>query len=199
HYHILLYTKPGKPHKFNTYAFYADFEKDENGASLNYADREDVWIINREYKPGQIKNKNELPKQLLTKMILYSSSQDDIVCDFFLGSFSTAKVAIGLDRNACGFEVNKKAFDYQIQEIQKIKKGDLLNEIRKVPENKFKNAGKEMPSEEKQKIIKDYHRLIATGLSKQESIEKIMDKYQRGYWSILKLINESSNSSLTLF
>jgi len=68
HYHILYYVKPGEKPTFNTFAFYSDSEKDQNGSSLNYRDREDVWIINREYKPGMIKNKNELPKALLTKM-----------------------------------------------------------------------------------------------------------------------------------
>jgi len=114
----------------------AGHEKTSNGRSLNYLDREDVWIINREYKTGQVKNKNELPKSLLTKMILYSSNKGDMVCDFFLGGFSTAKVAIGLGRNACGFEINKNAFDYQNEEIGKIKPGELLLQMRRVPENK---------------------------------------------------------------
>lgn len=200
HYHILLYVKPGKPHTFNTYAFYADFEKDENGRSLNYADREDVWIINREYKPNQVKNKNELPRQLLMKMILYSSKPEDIVCDFFLGSFSTAKVAIGLGRNACGFEINKNAFDYQIKEIEKIKKGELLQEIRKVPSNKFRRAGTPISVNEKSTIIQEYQKLIAQGKTQQQTIEQLMQKYQRGYWSILNIIqNNTSQSSLSLF
>ena len=136
HYHILYYTKKGGNITFNKNAFFADYEKTTNGRSLNYLDREDVWIINREYKPGQIKNKNELPKLLLIKMILYSSNIGDLVCDFFLGGFSTAKVAIGLGRNACGFEINKNAFDYQNGEIGKIKPGELLLQMRQVPENK---------------------------------------------------------------
>jgi site-specific DNA-methyltransferase (adenine-specific) len=120
HYHILYYIKTGGTVTFNTNAFFPNSEKASNGRNLNYLDREDVWMINREYKPGQIKNKNELPKSLLTKMILYSSNPNDLVCDFFLGGFSTAEVAIGLGRNACGFEINKIAFDYQISEMRKL-------------------------------------------------------------------------------
>ncbi|MEJ2303232.1 MAG: DNA methyltransferase, partial [Anaerolineales bacterium] len=75
HYHILFYKKPGKPHTFNTYARYGALEKTEDGGRMNYIDREDVWIINREYKPGRVKNKNELPTALLTKMIRYSSNE----------------------------------------------------------------------------------------------------------------------------
>jgi site-specific DNA-methyltransferase (adenine-specific) len=136
HYHILYYVKPKGKVTFLKNAFFADSEKSGNGGSLNYSHREDVWIINREYKRGQIKNKNELPKSLLTKMILYSSNENDLVCDFFLGSFSTAKVAIDLGRRACGFEVNKNAFDYQIKEIEKIKRSELLSRLRQLPENK---------------------------------------------------------------
>ena len=40
-------------------------------------------MINREYKPNQIKNKNELPTQLLIKMMQYSSNENDLICDFF--------------------------------------------------------------------------------------------------------------------
>ena len=128
HYHILYYIKKGGHVTFNKNAFYTDSEKTANGRSMNYLDREDVWIINREYKPGQIKNKNELPEKLLTKIIRYSSNKNDMVCDFFLGGFSTAKVAIGLGRKACGFEINKNAFDYQLKEIEKIIPCKLLLE-----------------------------------------------------------------------
>lgn len=198
HYHILYYIKPGKKHKFNTFAFYADFEKDEQGRSLNYQDREDVWIINREYKPGEVKNKNELPKKLLMKMILYSSQGDDLICDFFLGSFSTAKVAIALGRRACGFEINKSAFDYQIKEIQKVKYGELLETLRDLPENKFSNSGKPLTSTEIQNIFNDYQRLLANGFSKQQSIEQLTIQYKRGYWAILSIIEKSNpiNNSL---
>jgi site-specific DNA-methyltransferase (adenine-specific) len=120
HYHILYYIKNGGHVTFNKNAFYGDSEKTEYGGNLNYLDREDVWVINREYKPGRIKNKNELPVSLLKKMILYSSNKNDMVCDFFLGGFSTAKTAINLGRKACGFEINRIAFDYQIQQIAKI-------------------------------------------------------------------------------
>jgi len=115
HYHILYYVKPKGKVTFNTNAFYTKDDRKENGGSKQYNDLEDVWIINREYKPGKIKNKNELPAALLKKMILYSSNPDDIICDFFLGGFSTVKVAIELGRKACGFEINTNAFNHNIQ------------------------------------------------------------------------------------
>jgi site-specific DNA-methyltransferase (adenine-specific) len=204
HYHILYYVKPSENPTFNTNAFFADCEKSENGGSMNYLDREDVWIINREYKPGQVKNKNELPKSLLTKMILYSSNTNDIVCDFFLGSFSTAKVAIGLGRKACGFELNKNAFDYQLKEVEKIKSGELLTELRQIPENKLINKGKPLLQEEINLIVTEFTQLISKGMSQKNACNVISDKYGRGYWSILKMVsntknNPSQNKEMSLF
>ena len=193
HYHILYYVKPYGKVTFNTNVFYADYEKCENGGSLNYLDREDVWVINREYKPGQIKNKNELPKTLLIKMILYSSEPNDTVCDFFLGSFSTAKVAIGLGRKACGFEINTNAFDYQIKEIDKIKSGELLSEMRRVPENKHFNKGKPLLCEETEQIVEEFNLLQQKGFSQKSACVVISEKYGRGYWSILKIVNNNTS------
>lgn len=116
HYHILYCVKPGKKSTFNTYCRFNKDER-ENGRSLNYKDLEDVWIINREYKHGEVKNKNQLPSALLKKMIEYSSKPGDLVCDMFSGSFSTAKMAIELGREACGFEINQKAFEYQMTQM----------------------------------------------------------------------------------
>lgn len=130
HYHILFYTKPGGKHTFNTFCRYDKNMRSMKGNSLNYADREDVWIINREYKPNTIKNKNELPTELLTKMIQYSSNPHDVVCDLFLGGFTTAKVAIGLRRDIIGFEINKHAYDYQLDEMKKYKEGWLLDKTK---------------------------------------------------------------------
>lgn len=196
HYHILYYSKPGNKTTFNTYAYYSDSEKDENGGSLNYKDREDVWIINREYKPGEIKNKNELPTTLLKRMILYSSNPEDMVFDFFLGSFSTAKVALGLGRKASGFEKSEIAFNYQIKQMEKINPGELLLTLRTPPKNRLYNSGKTITDEEKKDIIKKFKGLIKTGSNKKQSIEKISQDTGRGYWSILKMVDGTTNKSV---
>ena len=116
---MLYYVKKGGRPTFNTYAFFTENERDERKGSLNYKHREDVWQIAREYKPNAIKNKNELPHALLEKMIRYSSNENDTVCDFFAGSFSTAKVSLLLGRKAVGFELNEKAYQYQMQHFNK--------------------------------------------------------------------------------
>jgi len=188
HYHILYYAKKGGERTFNTFAFFSDSELGANGGKANYQDREDVWIINREYQPGQIKNKNQLPTALLQKIIMYSSNENDLVCDFFLGSFSTAKVAIGLGRLACGFELNKAAFDYQINEIEKIKPGEMLAALNKPSENRLKNRGKKLTREESAQILKDFSNMMNNGATKKAAIEKVGEKYGRGYWSVLNLV-----------
>jgi len=186
HYHILFYTKGGGKRTFNTYAFFGDNEKSANGGSLNYLDREDVWVINKEYKPNQVKNKNELPEALLKKIILYSSNPDDVVCDFFLGGFSTAKVASKLGRKICGFELNKLAFDHNIEELEKIEFGyempiQLTNSA---PENR----GKKLTNDEKNLVLSSYYEIMQFGSTKKNAINAVAQKFGRGYWSIIRII-----------
>ncbi len=198
HYHILYYVKPGTKPIFNTHSRYSDSEKDtESNGSLNYQDREDVWIINREYKPGQIKNKNELPTQLLAKMIQYSSNEGGLVCDFFLGSFSTAKVALGLNRRVCGFEKSPIAYNYQITEMEKVISGSLMNNLRTPPPNKYFHQGKPFDENEKDEILRRFMELKKAGMSKKKIIEKLGQDLGRGPWSLDKIIS-TNKSHVTL-
>jgi len=195
HYHILFYTKPGARHTFNTFCRFGPAEKGDNEkGSANYQDREDVWIINREYKPGEIKNKNELPSKLLTKMIQYSSNEGDLVCDLFLGSFSTAKIAIGLNRKATGFEISKNAFDHQIQEIYKLREGSLIDTLKQPIVDIPKNEGRPWKPTEIQKVI-DRFDSLTTRFSKKEVIKILTEEFGRGTWSITKLLNKEHNKT----
>ncbi len=56
HYHILFYEKPGGERTFNLESRYGALERGPDNRSPNYSDREDVWCINRDYKPGRAKN-----------------------------------------------------------------------------------------------------------------------------------------------
>jgi len=190
HYHILFYKKPGKAHTFNTYARYGALEKTEDGGSLNYLDREDVWIINREYKPGQIKNKNELPTALLSKMILYSSNEEDLVCDLFLGSFSTAKVAIGLNRYATGFEISQRAYEYQTKEIEKVIPGSLLDKVKMPIGPNLDNQGKPWTKEEKLQVYERYKTLRNKLKTKRAVIDELSKEFGRGRFSLDKILKE---------
>ena len=190
HYHILYYTKPGGKITFNEHCRFGADEKTSENRSRDYQDREDVWIINREYKPGKIKNKNELPSKLLIKLIQYSSNENDLVCDLFLGSFSTAKIAIALNRKATGFELSKTAFNYQIKEIKKIKSGSLLETLPKPSKNTLTNQGKPWDAIEKKKLLEKYNELKDSGMTKKDVIEQLSSEFGRGYWSLTKILNQ---------
>jgi site-specific DNA-methyltransferase (adenine-specific) len=197
HYHVLFYTKGGAKRTFNTYAVFNDNEKTKGGGSLNYLDREDVWAINREYKPKQIKNKNELPEALLKKIILYSSNPNDLVCDFFLGGFSTAKVATKLGRRTCGFELNKLSFEYNVKELEKIPFGAEMPT--QTPDNGVpKNRGKKITPDEKDLIVSHYNELIKFGSTKKDAVNAVSKRAGRGYWSIIKLLDSMNAPDLSL-
>jgi len=191
HYHILYYTKPGGKKTFNTECRYFLSEKDERAGSLNYQDREDVWIINREYKPGKIKNKNELPIALLIKIIQYSSNEGDIICDLFLGGFSTARAAIGLSRRAIGFEISKPLFDSKIDEISALQQGFLLDSIRK-PEGVSNGLVRRNWTDAEIEILRNrYSELLKSGKKKKEITHILQEELNRGYWSVEKALRQT--------
>ena len=188
HYHILYYVKPGGRVTFNTFCRFGPDERVKNNRSLNYMDREDVWIINREYKPGQRKNKNQLPTELLTKLIQYSTNEGDLVFDLFLGSFSTAKVAVGMNRRAGGFEMSKLAFSFQMEEMKKLKPGALSQELRVPVLNGFQNQGKAWTHNEMEKVYRRYLTLIGVHRTKKRAVEILCEEFGRGRFSIGKLV-----------
>lgn len=191
HYHILFYEKPGVKRVFNLESRFGLKERTEDNKSCNNADREDVWIINREYKPGQIKNKNELPHKLLIKMIQYSSNEGDLVCDFFLGGFSTAKVAIGLNRKATGFEISKSMFDTKIEEMKTISPGYLAPMLRTPHIEEVENQGKSWCIEDRKNLEKRYSELIETKKRKKEILRILCEEFGRGRFAIEKALKKN--------
>ena len=118
HYHI-LYVKKTESAKviFNTYCRFGPDERDEHKRCLRYLDMQDVWAINRDYIRNEQINQNKLPDALVAKMVQYSSNPGDTVCDFFLGNFTTAKVALRLGRVPMGFELNENAYRIGMQKL----------------------------------------------------------------------------------
>jgi site-specific DNA-methyltransferase (adenine-specific) len=190
HYHILLYEKPGGRRTFNLESRYGLGEVNGDGRSLNNTDREDVWQINREYKPGVVKNKNELPPELLTKMIQYSSNEGDLVCDFFLGGFSTAKTAIGLNRLATGFECSAAIFDTRIKEIGALQPGSLLAALRRPAVQPPKNRRKSWTDTDIRYLAREFKKGRARGETKKEIIAALGDALGRGRWAIEKALKK---------
>ncbi|WP_424026696.1 DNA-methyltransferase [Methanoregula sp.] len=190
HYHILFCEKPGGVRTFNVESRFGLKEANENGRSINYFDREDVWTIPRQYKPGKIKNQNELPDELLKKMLQYSSNEGDLVCDFFMGGFSTARVAIGLNRKFVGFELSSSIFQEKIKEIETLEPGYLFSKLRTPIVKKSINQGKSWDPEECQKLLSRYNELLKSGKTKKDVVVILQDEFQRGYWSIEKALKK---------
>jgi site-specific DNA-methyltransferase (adenine-specific) len=191
HYHILLYTKPGGKHTFNLESRYGLAEKDANDRSLNNRDREDVWVINREYKPGRLKNKNELPLPLLVKMIQYSSNEGDLVCDLFLGGFSTAKAAIGLNRRATGFEISQPIFNLKVGEMKNVRPGSLNADLRLPLVDNPARSRQPWTDAELQRLRREYRRLAATGIPKKEIVRLLQKTFGRGRFAIEKALQKA--------
>ncbi len=192
HYHILFYEKPGGSRTFNIESRFGLNEKNSEGRSLNNTDREDVWQINREYKPGVVKNKNELPSELLLKLIQYSSNEGDLVCDLFLGGFSTAIAAIGLNRRATGFEISPAMFDARIPMIEGMEPGSLLPQLREPAIEPRKNQRKAWTDEDIQYLVREFEKRRASGETKKEIIAALGDALGRGRWAIIKALKKSA-------
>lgn len=188
HYHILFYEKPGGERTFNLESRYGAGERGPENGSLNYRDREDVWCINRKYKPGQAKNKNELPMELLAKMIQYSSDEGDLVCDMFLGGFSTARVAIGLNRRATGFEVSGRVFDLKIEELRDTGIGSLLPSLRTPRIGERENRGRPWTETDRNTLVSRFTALIGAGETRKKAVEVLGREFGRGRWSIEKML-----------
>jgi site-specific DNA-methyltransferase (adenine-specific) len=107
HYHVLFWQKPNKGKLKRT--FNSNWKYSDNKDS--YHDRLSVQDMPRDYKPGQIKNKNQLSEDFIMKFIMYSSRRGDTVLDCFGGGFTTGRTALRYGRKFIGFELNKNAYD----------------------------------------------------------------------------------------
>ncbi len=190
HYHILFYEKPGGQRTFNAESRFGFTEKTAHGRSPNAGDREDVWLINREYKPKKEKNKNELPLALLIKMLQYSSNAGDLVCDFFLGGFSTAKAAIGLNRRMVGFELSEGLFYAKVHTLQPLRPGFLLHSLRTPVVNTIKNQGREWSAQERSALVSRYAVLREQGLNKKAVVALLCQEFGRGRFAIEKALQK---------
>jgi site-specific DNA-methyltransferase (adenine-specific) len=111
HYHLLFVVKNPKSYTFNREYRWKDDEK-EDGRSLNYSDRQDVWNINRENWAGKVKTRNKLPRNLVEKMIGYSSNPGDLILDSFMGSGQIPFIAKQMARRYIGIEISTNIFNF---------------------------------------------------------------------------------------
>lgn len=190
HYHVLYYKKTEESTPtFNTYCRFGQQERADDGGSLLYKDMEDVFLISRDYSPGEKKNQNKLPTELLEKLILYSSNPGDMVCDFFMGNFTTAYAARSLGRKVCGYELNKASYEYHKPLVDSIEYGKKLKELKQVVNVRPANQGKEVTKEEATSICEDYKKMLNENLLKKEISLKLQEKYGRGRFSIKNILD----------
>lgn len=190
HYHILYCRKPGPRTDivFNTFARVGSDERTEDGGSLNYLDREDVWVINREYKPGQEKNKNELPSDLLRKMIAYSSNPGDLVCDFFLGGGSTVVEALRCGRRAIGIERSVDTFRHHLPRLAAVPMAsDPLTSVKPGAVTGSRNRGAPWAPADLAALGRRFASLRPQ-MTKAAAVAVLMEEFGRGRLSIEKAL-----------
>lgn len=112
HYHLLYLSKNDKLRPFYPYSRYDKEETDNNGGKLHYQDKEDVWYIKREYWKSSVKTPTKLPREVIEKILAYSSKPGDVVLDPFSGSGQVAIVSKMNNRQFIGFEIVKDYFDF---------------------------------------------------------------------------------------
>lgn len=112
HYHCLYVCKDDRQRRFYPFARYEKDDRDAEGRSQHYRDKEDVWEIRREYWNGDRKTPTKLPRELIEKILCYSSRPGDLVCDPFLGSGQVAFVSRAMGRNYIGFEINRTYYEF---------------------------------------------------------------------------------------
>lgn len=79
HYHCLYVCKNDEKRKFFPYSRFDKRTKDNEGKSMHYEDKEDVWNIKREYWNGDQKTPTKLPSELIEKILKYSSEEGEVV------------------------------------------------------------------------------------------------------------------------
>jgi site-specific DNA-methyltransferase (adenine-specific) len=191
HYHVLFFKKSEKSNiTFNTYCRFGQQEKTSDGGSRLYQDMEDVFTINKDYAPGEKKNQNKLPTELIEKLILYSSNPNDVVCDFFMGNFTTAYAARSLGRKVYGYELNKESYNYHMPLVKTTEFGGKLKTLPQVINIQPPNQGKSISPEESHAIFEDYQKMVSEGLAKKTASQNLQTKYGRGRFSIKNILDK---------
>ena len=130
HYHVLFWAKPDRGQKKRTFNSNWKFTDQKD----SYHDRLTVQNMPRDYKPGQVRNKNQLSEDFIEKFIKYSSNRGDTVLDCFGGGLTTGRTALRWGRNFVGFELNKNAYDAFVPTLDTVE--PLLDAVPVSPNDK---------------------------------------------------------------
>lgn len=83
----------------------------------------DIWdninSVNSQAKES-VKYDTQKPKELVNRIIMASSNENDIVADFFMGSGTTGEVALELGRRFIGCDIGEKACQISKDRIENI-------------------------------------------------------------------------------
>ena len=84
----------------------------------------DVWYIKNvvHNHPEKTEHPCQFPEELIKRLVLALSNDNDIVLDPFMGSGTTAKVAKELNRNYIGFELEEKYVDIANERLKSVQK-----------------------------------------------------------------------------
>ena len=73
----------------------------------------------------------QFPTELVSRIIVAASRQNDVILDPFAGSGSTLEAAVRLGRRAIGIEINDKYIGTAITRLQRAKQGLRITSLRK--------------------------------------------------------------------
>ncbi len=132
-------------------------------------------------------------------MILYSSNEGDVVADFFAGNFTTAHNALRLGRRVVTMELNVESWKEHIvgdrysddgTRLTMMERGHGLRDLKRVEVIKPRRQGAKYTPDEKRRIYEDYWKFLHQGIPKRTIYEMLCQHYERGEFSIQKVIRE---------
>lgn len=90
--------------------------------SSEYGQRFNVWEMSPQRQKGKEAHPAPFPEKLVRDHILSWSNEGDLILDPFIGSGTTAKVALLNDRNYVGFEISSEYCDMTNKRIEELGK-----------------------------------------------------------------------------
>lgn len=116
HCNILFVTKTHN-YKFYPFCRYGLEEKDKNGGSLHYRDKYSVIRMKKEKWPFCKKTPTKLPRELISRLIDYSSKEGDLLMDPFSGSGNVLMTGRSKGRKILGFEISERIYAFSKERL----------------------------------------------------------------------------------
>jgi DNA modification methylase len=132
HTHIFYFVRNPKEYTFHDWAIRVPSDRqliyNDKRAEARGKMPDDVWNtysrVCGTFKERQGWHPCQMPELLLARIIAVSSSPGDLVLDPFIGSGTTAAVAVQLKRAYCGIDISKKYVENTQKRLEKMKKSE---------------------------------------------------------------------------